>query len=77
MNWLSRSRHNKLIIFYKDVNKKKTSPNIVRARNQLKNKMMEYVNDYIGSLSREKIKDQILVSYNPDIFDFSESDLVK
>lgn len=70
-DWLHRSTYHKLIIYYKDGRDRSSSQRIIRAKNRVKDKMVENMDKgTMGLPVIEGIKTKICVSYNPDIFNF-------
>lgn len=71
IDWLYFSTYHKLIVYYKDGHNRSSSQRIIRAKNSVKDKMLENANKgTMGLPAIKEIKSKICVSYNPDIFNF-------
>lgn len=75
IKWLSTSDRNKLVIYYKGYEEKlnrKLPANTIRLNNKLKREILEKGGANMESNNLDKIKQQIFISYNANIFNFKE-----
>ena len=71
MDWLHAAINHKLIVYYKDGCIRSSSQRMIRAKREVKNKLADNMKKLnLGFTGIEGMKNEICVSYNPDIFNF-------
>ncbi|MCM1155344.1 MAG: bacteriophage abortive infection AbiH family protein [Roseburia sp.] len=73
LDWIRTATSHKLIVYSKDGYSRSSSQRIIRTKSRIKDKLIDNGNKgYFTIFGMEELKNNICVSYNPDIFNFKD-----